>query len=123
MKVKEPLRRSTGSCATTRRSSRTCTWRRCRNSRASLIDSKVTAIAYETVQLPDGSLPLLIPMSQIAGRMATEIGAQYLRKPGPGRGKLISGLPGAPPAHVVVLGAGIVAENAIETAVGSSARA
>ncbi|MEK7693291.1 MAG: alanine dehydrogenase, partial [Chloroflexota bacterium] len=87
-----------------------------------LIASRVTAIAYETVQLPDGSLPLLIPMSQIAGRMATEIGAQYLRKPGPGRGKLISGLPGAPPAHVVVLGAGIVAENAIETAVQLGAR-
>ena len=87
-----------------------------------LIDSKVTAIAYETVQLADGSLPLLIPMSQIAGRMATEVGAQYLRKPGPGRGKLISGLPGAAPAHVVVLGAGIVAENAIETAVALGAR-
>ena len=87
-----------------------------------IIDSRVTAIAYETVQLPDGSLPLLIPMSQIAGRMATEVGAQYLRKPGPGRGKLISGLPGAPPAHVVVLGAGIVGENAIETAVALGAR-
>jgi alanine dehydrogenase len=87
-----------------------------------LIRSRVTAIAYETVQLPDGSLPLLVPMSQIAGRMATEIGSQYLRKPGPGRGKLISGLPGAPPAHVVVLGAGIVAENAIETAVGLGAQ-
>ena len=49
-----------------------------------LIASKVTAIAYETVELPDGSLPLLIPMSQIAGRMATEVGAHYLRKPGPG---------------------------------------
>ena len=87
-----------------------------------IIDSKVTAIAYETVQLPDGSLPLLIPMSQIAGRMATEVGAHYLRKPGPGRGKLISGLPGAPAAHVVVLGAGIVAENAIDTAVALGAR-
>jgi alanine dehydrogenase len=87
-----------------------------------LIDSKVTAIAYETVELADGSLPLLIPMSQIAGRMATEVGAHFLRKPGPGRGKLISGLPGAPPAHVVVLGAGIVAENAIETAVALGAR-
>ncbi len=87
-----------------------------------LLRSKVTAIAYETVELPDGSLPLLIPMSQIAGRMATEVGAHYLRKPGPGRGKLISGLPGAPPAHVVVLGAGIVAENAIETAVALGAR-
>ena len=87
-----------------------------------LVDSRVTAIAYETVQLADGSLPLLVPMSQIAGRMATEIGAQYLRKPGPGRGKLISGLPGAPPAHVVVLGAGTVAENAIETAINLGAR-
>jgi alanine dehydrogenase len=82
-----------------------------------LIGSRVTAIAYETVQLADGSLPLLTPMSQIAGRMATEIGAQYLRKPGPGKGKLISGLPGAAPAHVVVLGAGIVGENATATAV------
>ncbi len=87
-----------------------------------LIASKVTAIGYETVQLPDGSLPLLIPMSQIAGRMATEIGAQLLRRPGPGRGKLISGLPGAPPAHVVVLGAGIVGENAAQTAVALGAR-
>ncbi len=87
-----------------------------------LLDSKVTAIAYETVQLPDGSLPLLIPMSQIAGRMATEVAAHFLRKPGPGRGKLLSGLPGAAPAHVVVLGAGIVAENAIDTAVALGAR-
>lgn len=87
-----------------------------------LIASKVTAIAYETVQLANGSLPLLIPMSQIAGRMATEIGAQWLRRPGPGRGKLLSGVPGASPAHVVVLGAGIVAENAIETAVNLGAR-
>ena len=87
-----------------------------------LMASKVTAIAYETVQLPDGSLPLLIPMSQIAGRMATEIASQYLRKPGPGRGKLMSGLPGAAPAHVVVLGAGIVGANAIETAVALGAQ-
>jgi alanine dehydrogenase len=87
-----------------------------------LRESKVTAIAYETVQLPDGSLPLLIPMSQIAGRMATEIASQYLRKPGPGRGKLLSGLPGAPPARVLVLGAGIVGENAIETAVALGAQ-
>jgi alanine dehydrogenase len=86
-----------------------------------LIRSKVTAIAYETVQLTDGSLPLLIPMSQIAGRMATEVASQYLRRP-PGRGKLMSGLPGAPPAHVVVLGAGIVGENAVETAVGLGAQ-
>jgi alanine dehydrogenase len=86
-----------------------------------LIRSKVTAIAYETVQLADGSLPLLIPMSQIAGRMAAELASQYLRRP-PGRGKLMSGLPGAPPAHLVVLGAGIVGENAVETAVALGAQ-
>ncbi|HET6615862.1 MAG TPA: alanine dehydrogenase [Dehalococcoidia bacterium] len=87
-----------------------------------LLASKVTAIGYETVQVPDGSLPLLIPMSQIAGKMATLAGAQYLRRPGPGRGKLVSGIPGAPPAHIVVLGAGMVAENAIEVAVALGAR-
>ncbi|HXF51988.1 MAG TPA: alanine dehydrogenase [Dehalococcoidia bacterium] len=87
-----------------------------------LLDAGVTAIAYETVRLPDGTLPLLIPMSQIAGRMATEIGAQYLRKPGPGRGKLLSGLPGAPPAHVVILGTGTVATNAAMVAVALGAR-
>lgn len=89
---------------------------------AVLLASKVTAIGYETVQPADGSLPLLAPMSQIAGRMASEVGSQHLRKPGPGKGKLISGLPGAPPAHVVVLGAGTVAENAIQVAVGLGAR-
>jgi alanine dehydrogenase len=87
-----------------------------------LLEAKVTAIAYETVRLPDGTLPLLIPMSQIAGRMATEIGAQYLRKPGPGRGKLLSGLPGAAPAHVVILGTGTVATNAVMVAVALGAR-
>lgn len=87
-----------------------------------LLDAKATAIAYETVRLPDGTLPLLIPMSQIAGRMATEIGAQYLRKPGPGRGKLLSGLPGAAPAHVVILGTGTVATNAAMVAVALGAR-
>ena len=87
-----------------------------------LLASKITAIAYETVELPDGSLPLLIPMSQIAGRMATEVGAQWLRKPGAGRGKLLSGVIGASPAHVVVLGAGIVGEHATEAAVGLGAR-
>lgn len=87
-----------------------------------LVEARVTAIAYETVRLPDGTLPLLIPMSQIAGRMATEIGAQYLRKPGPGRGKLLSGLPGAPPAHVVILGTGTVATNSAMVAVALGAR-
>lgn len=82
-----------------------------------LLNAGTTSIAYETVQLEDGSLPLLIPMSEIAGRMATEIGAQYLRKPGPGKGKLISGLPGSPAAKVVIFGAGTVGTNACSVAV------
>ena len=86
-----------------------------------LLDHHVTGIAYETVQLPDGSLPLLVPMSQIAGRMATEVGAQFLRKPGPGRGKLLSGLPGVPPGRVVILGSGTVSSNACAVAVGLEA--
>jgi alanine dehydrogenase len=87
-----------------------------------LIEAGTTAVAYETVQLPDGSLPLLVPMSQIAGRLAIEVGAQWLRKPGPGRGKLLSGLAGAPPAHVVILGAGTVSTNACAAAVALGAR-
>ena len=87
-----------------------------------LQESGCIAIAYETVQLPDGSLPLLIPMSQIAGRMATEVAAQWLRKPGPGRGKLLTGLPGAPPARVVILGAGTVSTNACAVAVALGAQ-
>ncbi len=79
------------------------------------------AIAYETVQLADGSLPLLIPMSQIAGRMATEVASQWLRKPGPGRGKLLGGMPGAQPARVVILGAGTVSTNACAIAIGLGA--
>ncbi len=86
-----------------------------------LLRAGTTSIAYETVQLEDESLPLLIPMSEIAGRMAPEVGSQYLRKPGPGRGKLISGLPGSPPARVVVFGAGTVGTNACATAVGLGA--
>lgn len=86
-----------------------------------LLDRQVTAIAYEGVELPGGAHPLLVPMSQIAGRMATEIGAQFLRKPGPGRGKLLSGLPGVPPARVVILGSGTVSSNACAVAVGLEA--
>jgi alanine dehydrogenase len=86
-----------------------------------LLDSGCIAIAYETVQLGDGSLPLLIPMSQIAGRMATDLASQWLRKPGPGRGKLLSGLPGATPSRVVILGSGTVSSNACAIAVGMGA--
>jgi alanine dehydrogenase len=87
-----------------------------------LIRSGATSIAYETVALADGSLPLLIPMSEIAGRLAPEIAAQYLRKPGPGRGKLMSGMPGSPPANVVIFGAGTVGRNACAVALGLGAR-
>ena len=87
-----------------------------------LIDAGTTSLAYETVQLPDGSLPLLIPMSQIAGRMATLVGQRWLQHPGPGRGKLLSGLPGSRAARVVILGAGTVASNACEVAVSLGAQ-
>ncbi len=87
-----------------------------------LLRAGTTSIAYETVQLDDGSLPLLIPMSEIAGRMAPELGSQWLRKPGPGRGKLMSGLPGSPPANVVIFGAGTVGTNAAFVSVSLGAR-
>ncbi len=87
-----------------------------------LIDSGCVAIAFETVRRPDGSLPLLAPMSEVAGRMAVEIGAHYLKKPGPGRGLLLGGVPGAPPGHVLVIGSGNVGANAVRIAVGLGAR-
>jgi alanine dehydrogenase len=86
-----------------------------------LLRAGTTSIAYETVQLQDGSLPLLVPMSQIAGRMAPQVAARWLQKPGPGRGKLISGLPGAQPARVVILGSGTVSMNACDIALGLGA--
>ena len=87
-----------------------------------LVRSGCIAIGYETVQRDDGFLPLLAPMSEIAGRMAVEIGAHYLKRPGPGRGMLLGGLPGVPPAHVVVIGSGNVGKNAVRAAVGAGAR-
>ena len=82
----------------------------------------VTAIGYETVQLPDGALPLLQPMSVVTGRLAVEVGAHYLNSPQGGSGTLLSGVPGAPPAHVVVLGAGTAGSNAAEVALGMGTR-
>lgn len=87
-----------------------------------IVDSGCIAIAYETVRRDDGSLPLLAPMSEVAGRMAVEIGAHYLKRPGPGRGLLLGGVPGAPPGHVLVLGSGNVGANAVRIAVGLGAR-
>ncbi|MFW6075721.1 MAG: alanine dehydrogenase [Chloroflexota bacterium] len=86
-----------------------------------LVEQGVTAIAYETVELEDGSLPLLSPMSEVAGRMATQVGAFYLAKPSGGRGKLIGGVPGVAPADVVIIGGGIVGTNAAQMALGMGA--
>jgi alanine dehydrogenase len=77
-----------------------------------------TAIAYETVQRPDGSLPLLIPMSEVAGRMAPIVGAHHLMRPGGGRGVLVCGVPGVRSARVVILGAGVAGMAAATLAVG-----
>ncbi|BFU95929.1 MAG: Alanine dehydrogenase [Nitrospira sp.] len=87
-----------------------------------LMESRVTAIAYETVEAKDGTLPMLRPMSDIAGRMSVQIGARYLEKTQGGRGILLSGMPGVEPAHVVVLGAGVVGSAAVRIAVGMGAR-
>jgi alanine dehydrogenase len=83
---------------------------------------KVVAIAYETIQTDDGSLPLLMPMSEVAGRMSVQIGAQFLEKPHGGKGVLLGGVPGVPPAHVVIVGGGIVGTNAAKMAVGLGAQ-
>jgi alanine dehydrogenase len=87
-----------------------------------LLKSGTTGIAYETVQTENGHLPLLTPMSEVAGRMAPQVGATYLQKTHGGRGVLMSGVPGVAPAHVVVLGAGIVGSNAARIAVGYGAQ-
>ncbi|HEY8218010.1 MAG TPA: alanine dehydrogenase [Acidimicrobiia bacterium] len=86
-----------------------------------LLEQKVTAVAYETVQLGSGALPLLAPMSEVAGRMATQIGAHFLEREYGGRGILLGGVPGVRPAHVVVLGAGNVGWNSAWIAQGMEA--
>jgi alanine dehydrogenase len=83
-----------------------------------LIKSQCVAIAYETVTATDGSLPLLMPMSEVAGRMSIQVGAQYLQQGNGGRGVLLGGVPGVTPAKVVVIGAGVAGTNAIEMAHG-----
>lgn len=86
-----------------------------------MIKSKAVCIAYETVEDADGSLPLLIPMSEVAGRMSIQQGAKYLEKPIKGRGVLLGGVPGVPPGKVLVLGAGIVGVQAAKMAAGLGA--
>lgn len=87
-----------------------------------LREAKATAIAYETVELPNRGLPLLRPMSEVAGRMAVQQGAIHLEKTRGGKGMLIDGVPGVPPAHVVVVGGGMVGTGAIRRAIGLGAR-
>ena len=86
-----------------------------------LLKNRVTSIAYETVQLGDGSLPLLAPMSEVAGRLAPQVGAYHLMRPGGGYGALLGGVPGTRPAEVVVIGGGVSGLNAAQVAVGMGA--
>src|SRR6266404_2361372 len=86
-----------------------------------LLESRVTGVAYETIVEEDGSLPLLTPMSEVAGRMAVQVGAQYLEAPMGGRGILLGGVPGVAPANVVILGGGVVGTNAAKVALGIGA--
>ena len=86
-----------------------------------MMKAKAVCIAYETVQLPDRSLPLLIPMSEVAGRMSIQEGARFLEKPQGGRGVLLGGVPGVKPAKVLILGGGVVGRNAALMAAGLGA--
>jgi alanine dehydrogenase len=87
-----------------------------------LLASKMIGIAYETVRDRQGTLPLLTPMSEVAGRMSVQVGATYLQKEHGGRGILLGGVPGVPPAHVTILGGGVVGTNAAKIALGFGAK-
>jgi alanine dehydrogenase len=118
VKVKEP---QLAECARLRRDQVLFTYLHLAADRAqaeALMKSQCVAIAYETVTATDGSLPLLTPMSEVAGRMAVQVGAQYLLQANGGRGILLGGVPGVAPAKVVVIGAGVAGTNAIEMAHG-----
>ena len=86
-----------------------------------LLEKRVVAIAYETVQTKDRALPLLTPMSEVAGRMSTQIGAQFLEKPNSGKGLLLGGVPGVAPGQVTIIGGGIAGTNAAKMAIGLGA--
>jgi alanine dehydrogenase len=87
-----------------------------------LLEAKMIGIAYETVRDHRGTLPLLTPMSEVAGRMSVQVGATYLEKERGGRGILLGGVPGVPPAHVTILGGGVVGTNAAKVALGFGAK-
>lgn len=86
-----------------------------------LLQGRVSSVAYETIREEDNSLPLLTPMSEVAGRMSVQVGAQYLERPNGGRGILLGGVPGVAPANVVVIGGGVVGHNAAKIACGLGA--
>jgi alanine dehydrogenase len=86
-----------------------------------VLDTGITALAYETLKGPGGSLPCLTPMSEVAGRMSIQQGAKFLERPQEGRGILLGGVPGVPPAHIVILGGGVVGKNAAQIAAGFQA--
>jgi alanine dehydrogenase len=88
---------------------------------SAMLESRTTGVAYETIVEKDGSLPLLTPMSEVAGRMAVQIGAQYLEAQNGGRGVLLSGIPGVAPGNVVILGGGVVGTNSAKIALGMGA--
>lgn len=88
---------------------------------AALIKSGVIAVAYETVELPDGSLPILTPMSEVAGKIAVQVGAYYLMKAHGGRGVLLGGVPGVERGKVIIIGGGVVGTNAAKVAIGLGA--
>ncbi len=87
-----------------------------------MLEKKISGIAYETIQLDDGSLPLLRPMSEVAGRLSVQIGAHYLQKDKGGSGVLLGGVPGVKPGRVTIIGAGIVGQSALKMAVGLGAQ-
>ncbi|MCD0176684.1 alanine dehydrogenase [Deinococcus sp. 14RED07] len=87
-----------------------------------LLAAGTTGVAYETVQLDDGSLPLLTPMSEVAGRLSVQAGAYHLQKPVGGRGVLLGGVPGVQPGHVTIIGGGVVGTNAAKMAMGLGAK-
>jgi alanine dehydrogenase len=86
-----------------------------------LLEREIVGIAYETVQLDDGSLPLLTPMSEVAGKLSVQVGARWLEKENEGSGVLLAGVPGTPPANVVIIGGGVVGTNAAKVALGMGA--
>ncbi len=122
LKVKEPLEEE---FPLLRRGLILFTYLHLASSRAithALLESGTTAIGYETVQKGDGSLPLLVPMSEVAGRLAMQLGSYYLSAHRGGRGVLLGGVPGVPPAEVVIVGCGIVGLNAAKMAMGMGAQ-